>query len=264
MDETTFRIVKTIAVVLAFAGTSLVQWRAPLVKERGRVSRNWRTNAPFAAANAVLVGLICGACVGAFARHLEIDGRGLTTKLGLSLPARILVSVGVLDLTAYLWHRANHLVPFLWRFHAVHHTDPVYDASTALRFHPGEVAISLGVRLAVVGIFGLPVVGILAFEALYALANTFEHGNIRLADGFSRRLGRVLVTPAIHRLHHAPERARTNSNYATIFSGWDRLFGTFVPPGPATTAAAVGLPPSALDPFDPVVLMALPFRKAPG
>jgi sterol desaturase/sphingolipid hydroxylase (fatty acid hydroxylase superfamily) len=132
----------------------------------------------------------------------------------------------VLDLAIYWWHRANHLVPFLWRFHEVHHLDERLDTTSALRFHFGEVLLSAIVRALVILALGIPLSSILVFEALVLVSTLFHHANISLPPAFERALARVIVTPSIHWVHHHAIRRDTDSNYATILSVWDRLFGT--------------------------------------
>jgi len=132
----------------------------------------------------------------------------------------------VLDGLIYWWHRANHELPPLWRFHGVHHLDRFLDSTSALRFHFGEVLLSAAVRAAVIVLLGLPLASILVFESALLAATIFHHSNLRLPHAFERRLALILVTPSIHWVHHHRHRADTDSNYSTIFSLWDRLFGS--------------------------------------
>jgi sterol desaturase/sphingolipid hydroxylase (fatty acid hydroxylase superfamily) len=118
-------------------------------------------------------------------------------------------------------------VPILWRFHQAHHSDTHYTVTTALRFHPGELLLALPVRLVAVAIIGVPVAGLIVFEVVFAFANFWEHGNIALPLRLEQRLGRLFITPALHRRHHSVEAALLDSNFGTIFSFWDRLLGSF-------------------------------------
>ena len=129
----------------------------------------------------------------------------------------------------------------LWRFHAVHHSDIHFDASTAFRFHPGELLISLGVRLVVVTATGLPILGLIAFEVIYGFCNLFVHSDIRIAKGRERCLGWLLVTPSLHRVHHSERPEILNRNFGTVLSIWDRLGRTLLA-GSADTPVALGLP----------------------
>ncbi len=135
----------------------------------------------------------------------------------------------LLDLFIYWWHRANHELDFLWRFHAVHHFDRFLDASTAVRFHFGEVAISAVARAGFIVATGMPLASVLLFEALVLVAAMFHHSNLRLAPALEAALARAVVTPSIHWVHHHAVRRDTDANYATVLSLWDKLFGTRSP-----------------------------------
>ncbi|WP_035723570.1 sterol desaturase family protein [Fodinicurvata fenggangensis] len=132
----------------------------------------------------------------------------------------------ILDFLIYWWHRANHELPFLWRFHEVHHLDGFLDSSSALRFHFGEVLLSATARAGVIILLGFPVSSILVFEVLVLLASIFHHSNLRLPSGLETALSRLFITPSIHWVHHHKVRRDTDSNYGTIFSFWDPLFGS--------------------------------------
>ncbi|MBT5434765.1 MAG: sterol desaturase family protein [Alphaproteobacteria bacterium] len=135
----------------------------------------------------------------------------------------------LLDLWIYGWHRANHVVPFLWRFHQVHHRDQALDVSTAVRFHPGEVMLSALVRAGVIVLLAMPLSTILLFEAIVLVAAAFQHSNIRLRPAVDGFLARLVITPGIHWVHHHDRRADTDSNYGTVLSVWDRLFSSLNP-----------------------------------
>ena len=132
----------------------------------------------------------------------------------------------ILDCWIYWWHRANHELPFLWRFHEIHHLDEFLDASSALRFHFGEVFLSALVRAAVIFLLGVPLANVVVFETLIALVTMFHHSNVRLPFWLERPLSFIVVTPSIHWVHHHAIRADTDSNYSTLLSVWDRLFGS--------------------------------------
>lgn len=134
------------------------------------------------------------------------------------------VDIVVLDFWIYWWHRANHEVPFLWRFHEVHHLDHFLDSTSAIRFHFGEVLLSALVRAVVILLLGVPLSSVVTFEALVLMAALFHHSNLRLAPAVERALARVVVTPSIHWVHHHRVRRDTDSNFGTVFSVWDPLF----------------------------------------
>jgi sterol desaturase/sphingolipid hydroxylase (fatty acid hydroxylase superfamily) len=130
----------------------------------------------------------------------------------------------ILDGLIYWWHRANHRVPLLWRFHSVHHLDRTLDTTSALRFHFGEVLLSALARAAAVIALAVPLVSVLVFETVLLIATIFHHSNLRLAPGLERALSRLVVTPSIHWVHHHRLRTDTDSNYSTVLSIWDPLF----------------------------------------
>lgn len=159
----------------------------------------------------------------------------LTTQLGWGLlnilnPPGLLafvLSLSLLDLAIYFQHRLFHVVPLLWRLHRVHHADTEFDVSTALRFHPFEVALSLGIKLATVALIGPPVMAVLVFEIILNGSAMFNHGNICLPQWLELRLRWFVVTPSMHRIHHSVLPCETNSNYGFSLSCWDRLFSSY-------------------------------------
>jgi len=138
----------------------------------------------------------------------------------------LLLDLLLLDFLIYWWHRANHVIPFLWRFHEVHHLDRFLDTTSALRFHFGEVLLSALARAGVILLLGFPFVSVVVFEVLVLAAAIFHHSNLRLPPALERALARVVITPSIHWVHHHRKRSDTDSNYGTIFSFWDPLFGS--------------------------------------
>lgn len=223
MDETQFQLLRSAAFALAAALAFAAQRVSPYAGFRGSL----RTNVGLWLVSGVVTGLVCGTCAFGVARWSEGRGFGLLHAAHAPAWLAIVATVAALDLLSYLWHRANHVVPFLWRFHHVHHSDRHFTASTALRFHPGELLLSLPLRLAVVAVLGAPVLGVLVFEAVFALANLLEHGDIRLPRDVERRIEGVVVTPALHRFHHSRAGLERDHNFATVFSFWDRLLGTY-------------------------------------
>jgi sterol desaturase/sphingolipid hydroxylase (fatty acid hydroxylase superfamily) len=136
----------------------------------------------------------------------------------------LLADVLLLDLWIYWWHRANHEVGFLWRFHSVHHFDELLDSTSALRFHFGEVFLSALARVPVILLLGMPLASVIVFEALVLIGAIFHHSDARLPPRLEAALAKMVITPSIHWVHHHKVRADTDSNYGTIFSFWDPLF----------------------------------------
>lgn len=140
--------------------------------------------------------------------------------------AELVFSVLLLDYTLYIWHYLTHKIPFLWRFHLTHHVDLDLDASTALRFHAGEMLLSVPWRAAQVFILGISPLGLSVWQTLTLMEILFHHSNIRLPEKLERPLCHLIVTPRMHGIHHSIVREETDSNWATIFSWPDRLHGT--------------------------------------
>ena len=140
--------------------------------------------------------------------------------------AGVFVDILILDLAIYWWHRLNHEIPFLWRFHEVHHLDERLDTTSAVRFHFGEVIMSAFARAIPILALGIPLTTVVIFELLVLLSAIFQHSNISLSPRLERALSRVFITPSIHWVHHHAIRTDTDSNYGTILSIWDPIFGT--------------------------------------
>ena len=197
--------------------------------------------------------------------YVEQSGWGLSRWLGLSGWTEILCSIIVLDLFDYFWHRFNHRVPFLWRFHKAHHTDNEVDVSTSLRFHPGELMISGIMKATWLAIWGPSVITWFLFEAAVSLCAQFHHSNIDIPDRIENKLAQFLVTPRFHAAHHAVDRRYGDANFSTIFSIWDPLFRTFQRPceGGATTLGIdkIGLPEGRNLIFSPLSWICEPFSS---
>jgi sterol desaturase/sphingolipid hydroxylase (fatty acid hydroxylase superfamily) len=153
-------------------------------------------------------------------------GFGLVHLVALPGPLEFVLSFLFMDLAFYYWHVANHRVPFLWRFHNVHHIDPDLDVSTAFRFHFGEIMFSTGFSLLQLSLIGPSVWAFAVYQLVFQAEVIFHHSNVRLPIGVERLLNRVLVTPRMHGIHHSQVQRENNSNFGTVFPWWDRLHRT--------------------------------------
>jgi sterol desaturase/sphingolipid hydroxylase (fatty acid hydroxylase superfamily) len=127
----------------------------------------------------------------------------------------------------YVWHRINHVIPFLWRFHRVYHNDATMDVTTASRFHTGEIAISSALRVGIVLLFGIYLWELVLYETVMFAVVQFHHANVKLPDAVDRALRAVIVTPDMHKVHHSRYQPKTDSNYSSLFSFWDRIGRSF-------------------------------------
>ena len=180
-----------------------------------------------AAFNTVLVRVLIYVPFLLWVVHVEEQGWGISHWLGLGGWQEVVLSLIVIDLFDYFWHRANHEVPFLWRFHKAHHHDNEMDVTTALRFHPGELLLSAFAKALWVLAWGPSAIAWFVFEGMISLCAQFHHSNIDLPAPMERILSRVIVTPRFHTSHHLVDCAYGHANYSTIFSFWDPLFGTY-------------------------------------
>jgi sterol desaturase/sphingolipid hydroxylase (fatty acid hydroxylase superfamily) len=151
---------------------------------------------------------------------------GLLHVIPMPVAVQFVLAFLLMDLAFYWWHVANHRIPFLWRFHNVHHIDPDLDVSTAFRFHVGEVALSTAFRIVQVSVIGLSAWMFAAYEIVFQVNTLFHHSNVRLPIGIERLLNLVIVTPRMHGIHHSQVCDETNSNFSVVFSWWDRLHRT--------------------------------------
>lgn len=191
------------------------------------------------------------------------QGFGLFHWLKAPLFVQFLAGFALLDLSFYWWHVVNHRVPFLWRFHNVHHIDPDLDVSTGFRFHFGEVGLSTVFRVAQVILIGVSAPVFAAYEVVFQANTLFHHSNLRLPIRLERWLNKVLVTPRMHGIHHSQLARETNSNYGVVFPWWDRFHRTLGVNIPQRTIHA-GVPAYTRpedNRFLNVILM--PFRKQP-
>lgn len=158
----------------------------------------------------------------------QAQGWGLLNALGLPAWLAVILTVLIFDFAIWAQHLVTHKIPLLWRIHRVHHADRDIDVTTAIRFHPVEIALSMLLKIGLVYLLGPPALGIILFEIILNGTAMFNHANIRLPLRLDAVLRRVLVTPDMHRVHHSIHRHEHDSNYGFALSVWDRIFGTYV------------------------------------
>lgn len=218
-------------------------------------------NLALGAMSLAVVALVEAPLTRPLAERAERKRLGLVQRLSLPSWARDAAGVLLMDYTIYLWHVATHKVPFLWRFHLVHHVDMDLDSTTALRFHGVDMAISAPVRVAQVAAVGLSPRALRIWQAWFFLSVLFHHSNLRLPERFERRLARIVTTPRMHGIHHGAARDQTDSNWSSGLAFWDHLHRTFrldVPQAEIVVGvpayrdpAETGLLPSLALPFTP-------------
>lgn len=157
----------------------------------------------------------------------EARGGGFFNLVAWPPALEILLSILILDLVVYGQHVAFHRYPKLWRLHQVHHTDRDLDATSALRFHPFEIGLSMILKIAVVIVIGPPAIAVILFEIILNATAMFNHANVALPAKIDAALRRIIVTPDMHRIHHSIDPREFNTNYGFNLSVWDRLFATY-------------------------------------
>jgi sterol desaturase/sphingolipid hydroxylase (fatty acid hydroxylase superfamily) len=215
---------------LIVAVTLAVLWAiesvAPMFTGRQRRLSHIATNLALAGLNA-LIGLAFAFAILGVTEWARAQSFGLLNLAPLPGWLHWLGAIVLFDCWQYWWHRFNHRVPLLWRFHAVHHADAEMDASSGVRFHTGEIVLSFLARLAVLPLLGVTLPELLLYETLSLPVILFHHSNLRISEGADRWLRWLIVTPRMHYVHHSRWQPETDSNYTSLLSVWDRLFGSF-------------------------------------
>ena len=235
-------IVRIVFFLGILAGVAVWELRAPRRELTVSKTGRWSNNLGIIIVNTVLVRLVLpGAAVGV-AIAAEQRNFGLLNVLELPPVLSFVVGVLALDLIIYLQHLMFHAVPLLWRLHMVHHADLNIDVTTGLRFHPIEILISMGIKMAAVAAIGPSVAVVVVFEIILNGTAMFNHGNIRLPVSIDKILRLLVVTPDMHRVHHSVAIRETNSNFGFNFPWWDRIFGTYrAQPAAGHTGMTIGL-----------------------
>lgn len=230
-----------VAVVLAFLGGAIWESFRPNRELSATAERRWGKHA--------VLFLVCSAISMALYRvspvvtALAVSGRsfGVLNQPWLPFAARCVLAVLVLDFVKYSTHWAYHHVPFLWRIHQVHHSDPDFDVSTGLRVHPLEMLLTQTAYLAIIAVLAPPVLGVLLAEAVSCIQSFFSHANASLPSWVEKPLRAVFVTPDMHRIHHSEDASEQGRNLGEILPWWDHLFGTYVAEPAAGSSMGVGL-----------------------
>jgi len=212
-----------------FAGLLLLFlfWEKVLPRrEQGDLRRNRITNLILSGVNSA-VGAVVPVGAALIARSAEAGGAGFLNRTGLPLPAEWVISLILLDLLIYLQHLMFHAVPLLWQLHKTHHADSDLNVTTAVRFHPVEILLSLLIKGGAVYVLGAPAGAVVLFEILLNGCSLFNHANMFIPFRADRLIRLVLVTPDMHRIHHSVRIRETDSNFGFCLTWWDRLLGTY-------------------------------------
>lgn len=247
------------AVTLAF-----LERAAPLRATTHALAPRLLTNLLLAGAQLAAAAWIVAPAASSLRAAWGAEDWGLIPALGAEAGVAAALGVAALDASFYLWHRAMHAAPVLWRLHRVHHSDPDLDVTTALRFHPGEVILSLALRLAQMMLLGVSTQTFLLYGAAFQASVLFHHSNLRLPRRLDRALSWAFVTPRLHGVHHSRVPAETDSNFGVLTSLWDRAAGT-LRRAADDRSLRIGLREFPAEPHNrPLRAFALPFLRAPA
>jgi sterol desaturase/sphingolipid hydroxylase (fatty acid hydroxylase superfamily) len=258
------KFLKIISIPIALGTFGVLVWlenRRPLRRRvEDKLTRNTR-NLAVASLAAVALQLAEQPITAPLTELVERKNLGLLKIVRLPKFLETILAVVLMDYTLYIWHVLTHKIPFLWRFHLVHHVDLDLDASTALRFHFGELIISVLWRSAQILIIGVSPVSLAAWQLFLFPSILFHHSNVELPIKLDKLLQNFIVTPRLHGIHHSIVREETDSNWSSGLTVWDRIHGTFKSDVPQNEII-VGIP--AYQNADEVTLtkiLPLPFKK---
>lgn len=224
-NEGAFRLSIFLGLFAAMALWEVTAPRRRLVASKGR---RWATNWMVTAVDLAVVRVLLAAIGVAGAWDAAASGFGLFNWLDWPIWLEIVATLIILDLLIYWQHVISHRIPLLWRLHRVHHSDRDFDVTTAVRFHPIEIALSMLLKLGAIYLLGAPAVAVILFEAILNGAAMFNHSNIKIPKRVERVLRWVIVTPDMHRVHHSIDQRETDANFGFNLPWWDRVFGTYV------------------------------------
>ena len=190
--------------------------------------KRWINNLSLTLFNSIIINLVFAAAIINTATYAQEHELGLLQLVRAPQWFDILLTIAFMDFMLYVWHLLNHEMPFLWRFHRVHHSDLNMDVSTATRFHVGELAISAVIKIAIIFFLGASPLGVLIFESAVVFFAQVHHSSLKVPKWFETIYWVLFVPPSMHRIHHSVVIKERNTNYGTIFSIWDRFLGTLL------------------------------------
>lgn len=190
--------------------------------------KRWINNLGITVFNSIIINLVFSTVIVGTATYTQTHKLGVLNMVQAPVWLKILFTVVFMDFILYVWHFLNHEMPFLWRFHRMHHSDLNMDVSTATRFHIGELAISAVIKISLIFFLGASPVGVLIFESAVVLCAQFHHSSIKVPKWFETVYWILFVPPSMHRIHHSVVIKERDTNYGTILSLWDRFLGTLL------------------------------------
>ena len=249
------------AVGITITAAALIETFRPFRNLASSTLRRWLANGALYLSSNIILALVYRASGIGLALAMQSSGRGFLNSANVPFALRFALGLLLIDFLSYATHRLNHSLPFLWRFHRVHHSETDLDVTTGIRFHPVEGLFTYGAPLAAIALLGIPPSAVLTAYLALIVQDSFTHANVRIPAWMDRALRTILITPDLHRRHHSSDQSDQNTNFGTVFSFWDRLFATFHYRDSAEIAV-YGLSeiPEGSS-FNVIHLLALPFRS---
>ena len=222
--ETVIRLSAALAIFFL-----MIAWEylSPRRTQPSNRKQRWPVNLGLALLNMAVMRVTVGGIAYLSAVNAATQGFGLLNWLDAPVWLTTTITLLGLDFAIYCQHIVAHKWPLLWRFHQVHHTDIAFDATTAVRFHPVEIMISMAYKVLCIYLLGADPVAVIAFEIILNGAATFNHSNIAIAPNIDKKLRWLIITPDMHRIHHSTIPVETDSNYGFSIACWDRWCGTY-------------------------------------
>jgi len=246
--------------MLAFAATAVAEEVLPFRGLSSSTPRRWLSNSTLFVLSSAVMRCVSGI---AFALMIRAVSYGVLNRVAVPYSVQFAVGFAALDLTTYISHRLLHAYNPMWRVHQVHHSETDMDLTTGIRFHPIETLLQQGLSLVTIALLGIPP-GVLGIAALvFVVQDFFVHANLRIPESADRMLRLLIVTPAMHRAHHSEAIPQQNTNFGTVFSLWDRLFGTYLAghlPGVSQERCGLVEMPNGSE-VSAARLLFLPFRR---
>lgn len=256
--EKSIRLISFVGVLLIMGGWEVLFERKKQVDSK---PKRWLNNLGLVAVDNLILQFGFIMLPVTFAAFAQSKGMGIFNHLSLPVWANWIAAVIILDFIIYIQHVVFHFVPNLWRLHQVHHSDLDIDVTTAIRFHPIEIILSLLVKLTAVAAFGFSPGAVLFFEVILNAAAMFNHANIFIPAPIDRFIRLFLVTPDMHRVHHSVIKKETNSNFGFSLPWWDRICGTYqAQPTAGHDNMVIGLK-QYNNPKSLIQLLIMPFMK---
>lgn len=239
-----------------------------LLPRKARVQarpKRWTANLLLVVIDSLVLRLVFPIVAVGVAAHAVTQGWGLLNLIALPQWLSIIAAIIILDMMIYWQHVISHRWAPLWALHKVHHSDRDIDVTTALRFHPVEIILSMAYKMALIMLLGAPVIAVIIFEIILNGCAMFNHANLRFPRSLDKALRLILVTPDMHRVHHSIIERETNSNYGFSTSLWDRLFNSYTDqPSKGHDDMVIGLQEhQGRGPDSLIWALLLPFKRKP-